>query len=284
MIRIPAPIVILIGAAFPLALLLLAPGCNLDYQVNRIGDEAETPEIEGEATTDTASEEPDDENVDTGYLPEDETEEPIDEEDTDAVDPNECSGFSISEGFGRYEITESYLIYSVIGDTETEIRQGEPAHFQFGITAHPCGDVILDGITIVLEEINDEPADWITTVEHSGEASNLSHTSGSSVFESNDGYNCNSDGYDSELFFWWMDDIYNDGSQNLMDEVYINAGTTEIFDFELVPTEFIEPGTTFGLWIIDPFWTDVETGTEVFDAFYWGPELIFTDITVKVVE
>ena len=208
-------------------------------------------------------------------------EEPV-EEDTDdePVDPNQCEGFLIYEGFDRYEETETFMVFSLVGDSEIEVRQGETAKLQIAATASNCGDAIFTGLTGVLSTIDYNPASWVTSVEHGGINSTVSHLSGTAQFEPIDGYNVMSDEYDRQIFYTWDTEVTNPNTRGAMDEVYVNAATTEIFEFPFAATEYVPVGTIFDLYLIDPLWNDVGTGAEVWDTYYYLPS--YDDNVVKV--
>lgn len=275
--------------SFPISLLPLftiLTACS-DYALTGISseDNAATPSEPSEATDGAEpavteeDEEIDELETEPGTVPVEDA-----GTDEDLGSPGDC-GFIISEGYGRYEETRSYAIFSIIGDDEIEIRPGEPATFQFAVTAHACGDIELQGLMITLSVTDYTPANWVTRVED-GEKSTMHNLSGDAEFESIDGYNCNEPGYDSQIFYDWNVEVTNPNTRGHMEEIYIEAGHTEMLEFTLIPTEGIEPGTQFELYLLDPKWIDIETGADVWDAYYHSPsrEANLVGIRVTVVE
>ena len=279
---------IMLAAAGPLfgAIFL---GCGSpDYGMKQVGDAGES------AGDSDPSELPEDGHEDDDFddgaedeetiEEENDTIEETEEEDEELTDPSDC-GFSVYEGFDQYEEPWSLATFSLVGDPEIEIEPGEPAKLQMAVTAHSCGDVSMWGMTVVMSVMDYEPADWVTRVEEAGVDSTMEHLTGEAEFEPIDGYNCNEACYDSGLFFEWDVDPNNPNITGGMDEVYVSAGTTEILEFTLVPTDEIEPGTQLKLYLIDPIWYDEETGSEVYDTYYFWPSTssdgtVMTTVTV----
>lgn len=259
-----------------LPFLLLSACSDYDMVVQKGEEPAAVPTEETDGT------EPEVDNADDDTATETDTATVPVEDDTgdEPIDPNECEGFLINEGFDHYEETETFMVFSLVGDSEIEVRQGETAKLQIAATASNCGDAIFTGLTGVLSTIDYNPASWVTSVEHSGEDSMVSHLSGTAQFEPIDGYNAMSDAYDRQIFYTWATDVANPNTQGAMDEVYVDAATTEIFEFSFTATEYTPVGTTFDLYLIDPEWTDVGTGAEVWDTYYYLPS--WDDNVVKV--
>lgn len=203
----------------------------------------------------------------------DDCDEAIDEGLADCGEtPEECNGFLVNQPLGNPDVeTDSFAIFSLVGDSEIEVRQGETAKLPFTVTADSCGDIVLTGFTVVLSVIDYTPAEWVTDVEHSGEDSTVENVTGEAQFEPIDGYNSNADGYDQQLFYTWDTEVYNPNTQGAMDEVYVEAATTQILEFSFTATEYVEPGISFDLYLVDPFWVDVGTGSEVWDGIYYSP-------------
>lgn len=135
---------------------LFLSACS-DYEmVGRHEEPADVP------ATETDGEEPEVINVgdtaaetDTATVPVEDTEEPSEEDTGDVpVETDECSGFLINQPYDIPDVaTESYIIFSRIGDAEIEVRQGETAEFSFAATAHECGDTVFTGFTVVQSTI-----------------------------------------------------------------------------------------------------------------------------------
>lgn len=251
--------------------------CSADYHIRLEPEEANDADVNAEESAADASttEEPTETATGTDQPAEDDTAD-------DPVDPKECNGFLINEGYDHYEETETFALFSIVGDSEIEVRRGETARLQFAVTASNCGDLVFTGLTVVQSVIDYTPAQWVTDVESSELQSQMANLSGSAQFGPSTGYNCNEPGYDSQLFYWWRHDIYNANIQSEMDEVYIDAATTEMFAFFFTATEYIPVGTSFDLYLMDPEWTDVGTGAEVWDSYYYSPSFEDNLVSVRV--
>lgn len=259
---------------FIVVLPIFAAACS-DY--NMVQKDEDT-DVEMYVTPDSG------EPVDTDVEDTGDSDVPVDtdeEAEEEPVDPKECNGFLINEGMGHYQATDTYAIFSLVGDSEIEVHQGETAKLPIAVTASNCGDLILTGFTVALSTLDHAtPADWVTNVEHSGQAATVENTSGSAQFESNEGYNLFVDGAAFQHFYRWDSDVSSFGSQAEMDDVYVDAATTQIVEFSFTATEYVEPGTSFEMYLSDPFWMDVGTGAEAWDTYYYLPS--FEDNAVRV--
>lgn len=194
------------------------------------------------------------------------------------VDPGECNGFVIDQPLSWPDVeTESYALFTLVSDPEIEVRQGETVRFMFAITAHECGDVVLNGFKVVQVTVDSTPASWVTAVEHSGQTSTVANLSGETQFVPTDGYNITSDDYDSRIYYGWQNYAYDTSIQGVMEEVYVEAATTEILVFTFTATDYIESGTSFDLYLLDPTWVDVGTGSEALD---FGTESVSIRVTI----
>lgn len=230
----------------------------------------------------------DEDNFDVDELETDETTEPdpSNEEDEQPYSPGDCNGFIISEGFGHYKETQSYASFSLIGDREVEVSVGEEVTLLFAVTAHVCGDIVVTGMTIIQSVIDDQPADWVTEVEHDGINSTMTNPSGGAEFQAIDGYNVTTDWHDRNIFYEWDVDVWNSNVQGQMEEIVVETNTTELIEFTFTVPDSIESGTIFNLRLLDPEWIDVGTGAHVWDTSYYLPDMEenIVGIEVTVVE
>ena len=92
------------------------------------------------------------------------TEEPVEEDTGDEpVSTDECNGFIVEQTFVDDAITESLAIFSPVGDTFLDVRQGETARYQLAITASDCGNITSHLIDLTVAGDADAH-DWLQLV------------------------------------------------------------------------------------------------------------------------
>ncbi len=191
--------------------------------------------------------------------------EPTEEVD-EPIPSNEC-GFLIDQPYAIPDVeTESLAIFSNIGDTAFEIRQGETAHYQIAVTALECGDIDLN---LALFEVQDSVCHvddcWINGLATSNIPMYFANVTDGLTFDPYD-----LDQQMNNLIYVWKDEVSNQGSplngvHGNMNTVHVSAGTTKIIEFEFTATETVPVGSTISIIMGDSQWTDTTTGNIVWD-------------------
>lgn len=212
------------------------------------GGEPETNEegVEAEDPTDTATTE------------EDASDEP--------VSSDEC-GFLVNQPYANPDVeTESLAVFSNIGDTAVEIRQGEMARYQIAVTALECGDIDLN---LALFEVQDSVCEagvcWIDDLALSNIPMYFTSVTDGITFSPYD-----LDQQVNNLIYVWKDEVSNQGSplngvNGNMSTIHVSAGTTKIIQFDFTATETIPVGSTISIILGNSQWTDATTGNIVWD-------------------
>lgn len=139
MIRLPAPIIILFGVLFPLALLAISPGCS-DYQINKIGQN------DGLEEFDTAN---DEEYESAG----------------EGVVADGCDNIVITDADGEQYEVGAYLTFGLdfpYGD-EVVVDEGFPNVLIVKATAH-CDDVAIESLNFFMTGEDHNGSGWISHI------------------------------------------------------------------------------------------------------------------------
>lgn len=247
---------------------VLALAACSDYEINKIVEptnESATPSEPSEATDGEEPEVTENEG-DTAIPAEDtESEEPTEEED-EPISSDEC-GFLVNQPYAIPDVeTESLAVFSNIGDTAFEIRQGETAHYQIVVTALECGDIDLN---LALFEVQDTVCEvgvcWIDDLALSNIPMYFTNVTDGITFSPYD-----LDQQVNNLIYVWKDEVSNQGSplngvNGNMSTIHVSAGTTKIVEFDFTATETIPVGSTISIILGDSQWTDATTGNIVWD-------------------
>jgi hypothetical protein len=232
-----------------------AGGCAIDNSINTIQEE-----VEAGSTTDDV--------VDTGYLP---------EEDTDDLDDDGCwfgkwtGAFIDSDGDGDIDTQEMVGVktvptFTLISPTAVSVRPGEDIVLEFAVSSYNnCGDMEINKFFFGVYDFTDDSYEWLRPLNDDAVPSYLEDLDNAVTFSPYAAHNMYVTPMGDQLFYEWGDetcwDVYCE--PNDMPTQYVTATGERTYRFTWTASEYAPVGRTFDISLTDVGWTDIATGVEI---------------------
>lgn len=197
----------------------------------------------------------------------------------DSAEPIEC-GFTSFDllTHGDVETTSLAMFSSSLGGTAIEVSQGDTVHYPFTVGASDCGNVAFNMANLNVFDM--ARGAWLQELSDAGVPMGLTNFTDSVVYDPVPTYPLGDD--DIGLDYTWYDGVTGsaiNGAFENMPTVDVPAGTDTAFEFTFT-TEYIPVGTNITVRLLLPMWTDVPTGTTVWDI----TNAQDTVVTITIVE